>query len=176
MESGTFEFSAAPLDLKLTVNEVADALHPAIEIKNISMAIEVDSALTDIELDVSRLKQVLYNLLSNAVKFSMPGNAVTVRALAQGPDHFRLEVQDSGIGIAPEDLSKLFIEFQQLDVGYSKKHEGTGLGLALTRRLVQAQGGSVGVASTLGMGSTFHVVLNRIHGTDTARENLAEQV
>ena len=176
VESGTFEFSAAPLDLKLTVNEVADALHPAMEIKNISMAIEVDSALTDIELDVSRLKQVLYNLLSNAVKFSMSGNAVTVRALAQGPDHFRLEVQDSGIGIAPEDLSKLFIEFQQLDVGYSKKHEGTGLGLALTRRLVQAQGGSVGVASTLGMGSTFHVVLNRIHGTDTARKNLAGHV
>jgi PAS domain S-box-containing protein len=169
VESGTFEFYAAPLDLQATVSEVADTLHPAMESKNMSIDMQVDGALTDIHLDVSRLKQVLYNLLSNAVKFTPAGGLVTVRAFAQGPDHFRLEVQDNGIGIAPDDLPRLFVEFQQLDVGYSKKHEGTGLGLALTRRLVEAQGGTVGVASTLALGSVFHVVLNRIHDTDTIR-------
>ena len=68
--------------------------------------------------------------------------------------------------VSAENLSRLFVEFQQLDAGYSKQHQGTGLGLALTRRLVEAQGGSVGVSSTVGEGSVFHVVLNRMHGTD----------
>ena len=169
VESGTFEFFATSLDLRATVREIAEALHPAMQSKNIHIDIDVESALSHIWLDASRLKQVLYNLLSNAVKFTSAGGQVTIRAFAQGPDHFRLEVEDNGIGIAPDDLSKLFVEFQQLDVGYSKKHEGTGLGLALTRRLVEAQGGTVGVKSTLGVGSVFHAVLNRIHGTDTTR-------
>ena len=177
VESGTFEFFAAPLDLRVTVKEIADALHPAMQSKNIHIEIDIDAdpALTHVWLDVSRLKQVLYNLLSNAVKFTSAGGQVTVRAFAQGPDHFRLEVEDNGIGIAADDLPKLFIEFQQLDVGYSKKHEGTGLGLALTRRLVEAQGGTVGVESTLGVGSVFYAVLNRIHGTDTTRISRATQ-
>ena len=173
VESGTFEFLATPLDLRATVKEIADALHPAMQSKNIHIDIDVEAALFHVWLDASRLKQVLYNLLSNAVKFTSAGGQVTVRAFAQGPDHFRLEVEDNGIGIAPGDLPKLFIEFQQLDVGYSKKHEGTGLGLALTRRLVEAQGGTVGVESTLGVGSVFHVVLNRIHGTDATRMSRA---
>jgi PAS domain S-box-containing protein len=176
VESGTFEFSSEPLDLNLTVREVSDALHPAMESKRIAIDMDVDGTLTDIQLDVSRLKQVLYNLLSNAIKFSPAGSEVKVRAFAQGPDHFRIEVQDNGIGIAAQDLPRLFIEFQQLDSGYSKKHEGTGLGLALTRRLVEAQGGSVGVESTLGVGSIFYVLLNRIHGTDTTRKLNAEFV
>ena len=176
VESGTFEFFATPLDLQVTVKEIADALHPAMQSKNIHIAIDVESALSHVWLDGSRLKQVLYNLLSNAVKFTSAGGQVTVRAFAQGPDHFRLEVEDNGIGIAPDDLPKLFIEFQQLDVGYSKKHEGTGLGLALTRRLVEAQGGTVGVRSTLGVGSVFHAVLNCIHGTDATRISRAAQV
>ena len=175
VESGTFEFFATPLDLRATVKEIVDALHPAMQSKNLHIDIDVESALSNVWLDASRLKQVLYNLLSNAVKFTSAGGQVTVRAFAQGPDHFRLEVEDNGIGIAPDDLPKLFIEFQQLDVGYSKKHEGTGLGLALTRRLVEAQGGTVGVESTLGVGSVFHAVLNRIHGTDTNRMSRALQ-
>ena len=72
------------------------------------------------------------------------------------------------IGIAPQDLPRLFTEFQQLDAGASKQHQGTGLGLALTRRLVEAQGGSVGVRSTPGVGSLFHLVLDRAPGTQAA--------
>jgi CheY-like chemotaxis protein len=82
---------------------------------------------------------------------------VTVRTRAhQGDTSFRLEVEDTGIGIAAADISRLFVEFQQLDEGASKRHSGTGLGLALTRRLVEAQGGVVGVESEPGKGSTFH--------------------
>jgi CheY-like chemotaxis protein len=112
-------------------------------------------------LDPARLKQVLYNYLSNALKFTSSGGLVTVRASPEGADFFRLEVHDTGSGIQPRDLSKLFVEFQQLDTGATKKHAGTGLGLALTKRIVEAQGGSVGVRSTPGVGSVFHAVLPR---------------
>jgi len=74
----------------------------------------------------------------------------------------RLEVEDTGVGIAPADIGRLFIEFQQLEEGAAKRHQGTGLGLALTRRLVEAQGGSVGVRSTLGKGSVFHAIVPRV--------------
>ena len=151
------------------LKEVQDILHTAILGKNIVLVTEIDPAVTGLRLDPSRLKQVLYNYLSNAIKFTAEHGRVTVRAFAQGPDHLCLEVEDTGIGIAPADLPRLFTEFQQLDAGYSKQHQGTGLGLALTRRLVQAQGGSVGVRSTLGVGSVFYFVLNRVHGTDAGR-------
>jgi DNA-binding response OmpR family regulator len=107
--------------------------------------------------------------MSNAIKFTAADGHVIVRAMAEGPEHFRIEVEDTGIGISAADLPRLFTEFQQLDAGYSKQHQGTGLGLALTRRLVQAQGGQVGVRSTVGVGSVFHVVLNRTDGLDTQR-------
>jgi signal transduction histidine kinase len=74
----------------------------------------------------------------------------------------RLEVEDTGIGIRPEDLGRLFVEFQQLDAGVAKQHEGTGLGLALTKRLVEAQGGRVGVRSEPGHGSVFFAILPRV--------------
>ena len=165
VESGKFDFFPAAVDLPTVLTEVEAVLHTAIERKQIVLTTDIDPAITDLRLDPSRLKQVLYNYLSNAIKFTAAGGKVTVRAFAQGPDHFRLEVEDTGIGIAPADLPRLFTEFQQLDAGYSKQHQGAGLGLALTRRLVQAQGGSVGVRSTLGVGSVFHFVLNRVHGT-----------
>ncbi len=80
----------------------------------------------------------------------------------EGPDAFRLAVEDTGIGIRPEDLGRLFVEFQQLDATAAKKYAGTGLGLALTKRMAEAQGGHVGVHSTPGQGSTFWVVLPRV--------------
>ena len=169
VESGKFDFYPEAVDLAAMLKEVQDILHTAIQRKHIVLTTDIDPAITDIRLDPSRLKQVLYNYLSNAIKFTAAGGKVTVRAFAQGPEHFRLEVEDTGIGIAPADLPRLFTEFQQLDAGYSKQHQGTGLGLALTRRLVQAQGGSVGVRSTLDAGSVFHFVLNRVHGTDGLR-------
>ncbi len=98
---------------------------------------------------------------SNAIKFTPEGGRVTIRTQAQPGETFRLEVQDTGIGISAEDIDRLFVEFQQLDVSMTKRQTGTGLGLALTKRLVEAQGGTVGVHSTLGQGSTFFAVFPR---------------
>ena len=95
--------------------------------------------------------------------------------MAEGPQRFRIEVEDHGIGIAPADLQRLFVEFQQLDSGMRKQHQGTGLGLALTRRLVQAQGGSVGVRSTLGQGSVFHLVLDRVLASGGSSDDATAQ-
>ena len=103
-----------------------------------------------------------YNYLSNAIKFTPNGGHVTVRGLAEGDQHFRLEIEDNGMGISVADQARLFTEFQQLDTSYTKQHQGTGLGLALTRRLVEAQGGQVGVRSQPGVGSVFHLILPRV--------------
>jgi len=109
-------------------------------------------------VDAARLRQVLYNYASNALKFSPPGGRVVVRARADDAVTFRVEVEDSGPGITPEDIGKLFVEFQQLHGG---KLGGTGLGLAVTKRLVEGQGGTVGVRSAPGQGTTFHALLPR---------------
>ena len=161
VESGKFEFYPEPVNLAELVQHVADVLHPAFQQKSITLAVNVDAALNDLRLDPARLKQLLYNYLSNAIKFTPEGGRVCLRARTEGTKHLRIEVEDSGIGIAAEDLPRLFTEFQQLDAGYSKRHQGTGLGLALTRRLVEAQSGSVGVHSVPGVGSVFHLVLPR---------------
>ena len=169
VESGKFEFFPEPIDLPALLKEVEDILQTAIHSKSIKLEIEIDPSLVDLTLDLARLRQVLYNYLTNAIKFTAVGGRVIVRATAEGPEHFRIEVEDTGIGISAADLPRLFTEFQQLDAGYNKRHQGTGLGLALTRRLVQAQGGQVGVRSTVGVGSVFSVVLNRTNGWDTQR-------
>ena len=169
VESGKFEFFPERVDLHAVLKEVHDILQTAVSRKNITISTQVDPELLDLTLDPARLKQLLYNYLSNAIKFTASGGHVTVRAVAQGADHFRVEVEDTGIGISAADLPRLFTDFQQLDAGYNKQHQGTGLGLALTRRLVQALGGHVGVRSTLGVGSVFYFVLNRTDGLDTLR-------
>ncbi len=163
VESGKFEFFPEPVSLPALVGEVRAVLANGIERKRLNVAIDIDPALETLVIDPARLKQVLYNYLSNAIKFTAEGGHVTVRGRGQGPKRFRVEVEDDGQGIAADDLPRLFVEFQQLDAGYSKQHQGTGLGLALTRRLVEAQGGSVGVRSTPGLGSVFHFVLDRVH-------------
>ncbi len=159
VESGKFDFQPEDVDLPALVADVCAVLHGGLQGKRLRLAIDIAPDLGPLRLDPGRLKQALYNYLSNAIKFTPEGGQVWVRARAAGPAHFRLEVQDSGIGIAPADLPRLFVEFQQLDSGYSKQHQGTGLGLALTRRLIQAQGGSVGVRSQPGVGSVFHLLL-----------------
>lgn len=169
VESGKFEFFPESVDLALLVKEVSDILHTEVQRKQLQLSTDIAPALTDLRLDPARLKQVLYNFMSNAIKFTPEGGHVTVTARAHGTDQVCIEVADSGIGIVPDDLPRLFTEFPQLKAGRNTQHQGTGLGLALTRRLVEAQGGSVGVRSELGRGSTFHVVLNRIHGTDARR-------
>ena len=173
VESGKLEFFPEALNLPLLVSEVIEILHTEILRKHVLVVAEIEPDLCDLWLDNIRLKQVLYNYLSNAIKFTPEGGRITVRACALGARHFKLEVEDTGVGIAERDVARLFTAYQQLDAGHTKQYQGSGLGLALTRRLVEAQHGSVGAHSTPGVGSVFHVVLNRLAGTDEARDSQA---
>lgn len=159
VDAGKLAFLPEPVSLSHAVEEVMLGLQNTSSGKSQTLLTEFDPAIATVEADPIRLRQVLYNYLSNAVKFTPAGGSITVRTRAEGEHHFRVEVQDTGPGIAPQDIERLFVEFQQLDEGFTRKHQGTGLGLALTKRLVQAQGGSVGVSSTVGQGSCFHFVL-----------------
>ena len=161
VEAGKLDFRPEKVELAKLVNEVVSITRTTAAQKRINVDAMVASELVDIIIDPSRFKQVAYNFLSNALKFTPEQGRVTVRCLADSPETFRLEVEDTGVGIAPADLGRLFVEFQQLEQGAAKRHQGTGLGLALSRRLVEAQGGSVGVRSTPNVGSTFHAVLPR---------------
>jgi CheY-like chemotaxis protein len=150
------------VDLVRLIGDVRDIVRTITAEKRIRLVCEVDPSVAKIVIDPAKLKQVLYNFLSNALKFTREDGSVTVRVLPEGTDRFRLEVEDTGIGIRNEDFGLLFVEFQQLDATAAKKFQGTGLGLALTRRLVEAQGGQVGVTSTFGRGSTFFAILPRV--------------
>ena len=158
VEAGKLDFRPEPVDLPKLVHEVVSITRTTAATKRIVVESSVDPALTEIQIDPGRFKQVAYNYLSNALKFTPENGRVTVRCLAMDAGMFRLEVEDTGVGISAEDQGKLFVEFQQ---GAGKRHQGTGLGLALSLRLVQAQGGTVGVRSTIGVGSTFHADLPR---------------
>ena len=179
VEAGKMTFYPEEIDLDQLVGEVRDILRPLINSKHIHFGNEIDTTLNGVVIDPAKLKQVLYNYLSNAIKFTPEEGQVTIRLRAEGEDAFRLEVEDSGIGIQPENLGRLFVEFQQLDAGMTKQYQGTGLGLALTRRIVEAQGGKVGVHSTPGQGSTFFATLPRIATVMVERdeeEDVAEQM
>ena len=159
VESGKFEFKPEPVDVRHLVRDVIEMVRADALAKRIELAVDIDPSLGEATLDEMRLTQVISHYLSNAIKFSREGGRVEVRALAANADHFRVEVEDQGIGIAESDLPRLFTAFQQISEGRSKAYEGAGLSLALTKRLVEAQGGSVGVTSTIGEGSVFHLVL-----------------
>jgi PAS domain S-box-containing protein len=159
VEADKIIFQPRKVDLPCLIREVHHTLRELAARNHVQLSLEIDTALTEVELDPDRLKQILYNYLANALKFTDAGGTVVVRANAVSRGMFRLEVEDTGIGVRPEDIPKLFTEFQQLDQSTSKKYQGTGLGLALTKRLVEAQGGSVGVSSRWGEGSTFYAIL-----------------
>ena len=108
--------------------------------------------------DERKFKQILLNLLTNAVKFTPDGGRIDVGARREG-DSIVVAVHDTGIGIAPEDQQAVFEEFRQVGRDYTNKQEGTGLGLALTRKFVELHGGRLWVESTLGKGSTFRFTL-----------------
>jgi signal transduction histidine kinase len=161
VESGNMEFAADVVEPAQVVEEVRGVLRVVAAQKRIEVKTEIAPDLGQVVLDSGKLRQVLYNYLSNALKFSGTGTCVTIRLRPENKDWFRLEVEDHGEGIRAEDLKMLFTEFHQLDSSYRAAQQGTGLGLALTRRIVEAQGGDVGVTSEPGRGSTFWALLPR---------------
>jgi signal transduction histidine kinase len=125
---------------------------------SIALGAEIDPRLGELHADERKVKQILLNLLSNAVKFTPDGGRVDVLA-RRDTTRVEIAVRDTGIGIAPEDQAALFEAFRQVGRDATRKSEGTGLGLALTRRFVVLHGGEIHVASSPGQGSTFTVCL-----------------
>lgn len=172
VEAGKMDFYPEKVDLTKLVKEVTDVLMPLINKKSIYLTTTIDKELNTVYIDPSRFKQVLYNYLSNAVKFTPELGSVKIFIKPETPTSFRLEVEDNGIGIKPEDMKRLFLAFEQLDASTVKKYAGTGLGLALTKNIVEAQGGQVDVRSSLGVGSVFSAIIpNHIELKGLAKES-----
>ena len=153
VDAGQMTIEAESLAGSDAVAEVFGVVEPLANERGIALAAEVGPTIR-ILADPSRLKQILLNLLSNAIKFTSEGGQVRVSARRQGAVVL-FEVTDTGIGIATDDQKLLFVEFHQLSAGLDRRQQGTGLGLALSKRLVELQGGTIGVRSVPKQGSTF---------------------
>jgi len=174
IESGKMEFVPDNVELSSLIDQVCMILKSATTNKRLRIETELSPEVENLFIDPGKLKQVLYNYLSNAIKFTPEGGVISIRAFAEDDDRFRLEVRDTGIGIARERVGELFLEFKQLEAGLNKRHQGTGLGLALTKKIVEAQGGQVGVLSSVGEGSSFFAILPKTATVDgAARSRLA---
>ncbi len=159
VESGKIELAIEKISVPDAINEILNQLKATAEKRNVIFKKEIDPQLDYIEADRQRFKQILFNLVGNAVKFSkLEGGIVTVTAKKE-ENMAKISVSDTGIGIKEEDLGKLFHAFRQLDMSFSRKYGGTGLGLAKSKQLVELQGGKIRAESNYGEGSTFTFLL-----------------
>ena len=157
IEAGQLDVFPEPFDLDELLRSAVETAMPLAEAKGIALRLETETASGEIVSDRRRVKQILTNLLSNAVKFTSEGG-VTLRCIS-GAETVTLEVEDTGIGIAPDDIDKLFVPFQQIDSGLTRAYEGTGLGLSICQRLTEKLGGTIEVESQPERGSRFIVTL-----------------
>lgn len=158
IEAGKFELTYEEFSFEEVIGEVLNAVFEFANKKGIRMQTQFHPDIPLIIADKVKFKQIMFNLLSNAIKFTPENGKVTIYAkLAE--QYIQIEVIDTGIGIKSEDIDKLFKPFLQLDGSYSRRYEGTGLGLILTKHLVELQGGKIWVESEYGKGSTFTFTL-----------------
>ncbi|MGH7520841.1 MAG: ATP-binding protein [Gemmatimonadales bacterium] len=158
--AGRMELKPETVEVAGLLTEAAGSVHAQVQKHGHALVVTPPAHDLRVHADRGRVRQILLNLLSNAIKFTPDGGRITlVAAPVNGDADARIAVSDTGIGIAQEDQPKLFQEFSQLDASASRKYEGTGLGLALSRRLVEMQGGEIGVESEMGKGSTFWFTL-----------------
>jgi len=170
VEAGKLSLQVQPLSLQVTMQEATAVMLPQVSAKHLRLEHSIPSDLPRVMADPARVHQILLNLLGNAVKFTPEGGSIMVRACRGNPpsEFVEVGVHDTGIGIAPEDQGKLFRDFSQV-AGSGGRHQGSGLGLSLTRRLVELHGGTIGVTSPPGQGSTFSFTLP-IEGTPKEHE------
>jgi len=163
VESGQLHLEIGALRVESVVVECRELMAPMAATFDVEFTQDIEESLPPVQADVLRLKQILLNLLSNAVKYNRPEGSVNLRvshaaSSDEGPSLVRFQVSDTGCGIAPGDIERLFDPFERL-AETDNESEGTGIGLSITRRLVEAMNGTVEVQSTLGQGSTFTVEL-----------------
>jgi signal transduction histidine kinase len=160
IEAGELSFSVEPVPITRLLEEARELIEPLAEGRSVTVhPPRTAEGISYVRADSQRLKQVLINLLSNAVKYNHEGGEVEVSVESEGSDRVRIAVKDTGKGIDPDSIEKLFIPFERLDAG--AEIQGTGLGLALSQRLVEAMGGTLTVSSAPGQGSIFTVELAR---------------
>jgi signal transduction histidine kinase/CheY-like chemotaxis protein len=159
-EAGKLELELLPADARMVAEVSLRFCQPAAERKQIALSADYDQRVTLFLADERRLKQILVNLLSNAVKFTAEGGRVRLRLEGDVEDEIvRYSVRDTGIGVAPEQMMRLFKPFIQLDSRLARRYSGSGLGLVLVYRMVEMHGGSVTLQSSPGQGSEFTVAL-----------------
>jgi signal transduction histidine kinase/ActR/RegA family two-component response regulator len=160
MESGRVAIERAPFELAAVMRESLEIVAPLAARQGLALRHEITPGTPEALVgDSGRIRQVLVNLLGNAVKFTAQGEvrlALSARPQDDGQWEVHFAVSDTGIGIAPEDLDRLFLAFHQLEGSLTRRHGGTGLGLAISKRLTELMGGKIWAESTLGQGSTFH--------------------
>ena len=183
IEAGKLELDSRPFNLRTCVEDALDLQAARAFGKNLDLAYQMDDGIpVTVEGDSLRLGQVLANLLSNAIKFTEKGDVlVQVKLLSMKPDeaqnnsllHLNFSVRDTGIGIQPERLERLFKPFSQGDASTARHYGGTGLGLAISKQLVELMGGKMWAESSPGAGSTFHFTINFQAETQSAPFALA---
>ncbi len=158
IESGRLELDIRPLQIESIVQEVADMIKPQCDQKNLELITKIGPGISSVLGDKNRLTQVVANLASNACRYTPNGGSITLAA-ASSDGSVRVDVTDTGIGIAPEEQSKIFQRFYRVSNAAAFESHGTGLGLPITKLLVEMHGGRLWVESTPGRGSTFTFVL-----------------
>ena len=157
IEAGQLKIASEPFALRPVLDKVARTVRPMADAKGLALEIEIAPEVGTVRADSRRVEQVLLNLLSNAIKFTEQGR-IRITCVLSG-NEVRISIADTGIGIKPEDLEKLFRPFTQVETGLTRQYEGTGLGLSISKRLVMMMGGTITVESEWGRGSTFSVIL-----------------
>ena len=158
IEAGRMELEPSEFDLPAALHNALTLVRERAQRHGIALGVTIDPAVQVIRADERKVKQIVLNLLSNAVKFTPDGGRVDVRARTD-TDNVEVSVSDTGIGIAKQDQETVFEEFRQVGRDYTRKAEGTGLGLALSKRFIELHGGSIRVESEPGKGSTFTFTL-----------------
>ena len=166
VEAGHMELALSEFDVGTAVRDTRTIVGTLAEKKSLSLEVEAEDGIPPLTADHSKFKQILYNLLSNAIKFTPAGGRIRV-AVRLAPDLNAIEgdqwievaVSDTGIGLKREDQERIFGTFEQVDSAYGREQQGTGLGLALTRKFVELHGGRIWVESEIGQGSVFRLVL-----------------
>jgi signal transduction histidine kinase len=158
IESGTMRLDITSINLRALIDELRETMEPLAREKEITLEDNIPADLPLIEADRTKLRRILVNLLSNALKFTRKGGRVQVRA-ERMEGRVRVSVVDTGVGIAPEDVARLFDKYEQARSRATRGEKGTGLGLYITKQLVELHGGEITVDSTPGYGSTFSFTL-----------------
>jgi signal transduction histidine kinase len=159
VEANSITLQFWPINLSILIGETVDRVQSDLEHKNMILTQAIDVQLPSVEADCKRVGQVLMNLLSNAVKYSHPGGHITIRAFKRDSQYIEIQIEDTGIGLTPEQQSKLFIRFYRAETPFRDQVSGTGLGLVIAKTFVELHGGSIMVQSQLGAGSIFSFTL-----------------